>query len=244
MQILSFDSSGFDVQIALMQDGKIVLEKTIAAAGGNRQEAASTLLPGVDAALKSLGWSKKDLDLLVVGIGPGSFTGVRVSVITARSVAQALGLGLIPISSLEAIASVSTRPASVLLPAGGGKYFLSAYDADEVCSLLLEPVCSGEAEVTSKLKELAKVERLLLAPELDEATLASGKTVVPYPDNLNFATASALLAWKRLNATNVKLKRESLSSAYPWDNVLPLYLRSPSVTLKANGSSNKTSIGS
>lgn len=241
MQILSFDTSSSDIHLSLLKDDKIAFEQIIPPERKNRQESASLLLPAIDSALKMTGWHKADLDLIVVGVGPGSFTGVRVSVITARTIGQALSLPVLPISILEVLAMRSSeRPCAIVLDAGGGKLYGAAY-SDDLCEIsegkLLEPFCSSPDELVSKLADQAK---WIIEPGLDEAVLAKDKIVLQYPSLGNRASAAGLLALKRLRAGSLDLKRKSLSKVYPWDNVLPLYLRSPSVTLKADGSSNKT----
>ena len=240
MHILSFDTSGPDVQIALAQDETIVFEQLIPPAQKNRQEAASVLLPSIDGALKSTGWLKSDIDLVVVGVGPGSFTGVRVAVITARSIGQALGCGVVGINTLECIASRSSRPAAVVLNAGAGKFYVGAFQLDlsgnESSTQIFKPFCGSADECREACSSIAKI---ILEPGLDQSVTGSDKQILPYPADGNLAVDAALIANQRIGS--MKLKRESLAKAYPWDNVLPLYLRSPSVTLKAsNGSANKT----
>jgi tRNA threonylcarbamoyladenosine biosynthesis protein TsaB len=63
-----------------------------------------SLLPAATVLLAEAGWSLGDLDAVVVDIGPGLFTGLRVGVTTARSLAMAAGLGLIAVTSLEVLA--------------------------------------------------------------------------------------------------------------------------------------------
>lgn len=65
---------------------------------------ASALLPAVDEALEAAGVGVRDLDALVVGEGPGSFTGVRVAAATAKGLAHALALPLHAVSSLAGTA--------------------------------------------------------------------------------------------------------------------------------------------
>jgi tRNA threonylcarbamoyl adenosine modification protein YeaZ len=242
MQILSFDTSSRDVQIALMQDGLIVLEESISPPVHSRQESASVLLPSIDAALKKLTWRKSDLDFIVVGVGPGSFTGVRVAVMAARTIGQALALGVLPVCRLEVLALASARPCAVVLNAGAGKYYMGVYGEDlslESAAQLQQPVCAGQAELQSRL---ARFQNWVLEPGLSERFLADGRTV--YAPEVNLASAGVRLAFKRIFNSATNVKRSALAEAFPWDNVLPLYLQSPSVTLKVkHGTSDKTNGG-
>ncbi len=78
------------------------------------------LIPMVDTMLKKCGVSKDQIDLLAPSVGPGSFTGIRIGVSTARALCQALGIKAVPVPTLEAfcfkesagIQTASGQPAS------------------------------------------------------------------------------------------------------------------------------------
>lgn len=239
MQILSFDTSTPALHVALLKNGQIVASKTELPADTSRQESASRLIPTIDLLLQEQGWSKRDLDLIVVGVGPGSFTGVRVSVITARSLGQALQIGVFPVSSLEIVARRLQRPVAIISPAGAGQYFAAAYDENLHAAPLVEPFCARVDEVNSRLE--AVKHRALSSAADDALFLANGNSKLAYPEIPNLAEDAGMLALERMAINKCADDRKWLSDEYPWDNVLPLYLRGPSVTLKAgNGSTDQT----
>ena len=73
----------------------------------------------------------------MVGIGPGSFTGIRTGVVTARTLAQSMNLPLIPISLLEMYASEIELPSGLLMAAGKGHYFIGGYEVDDSASSVM-----------------------------------------------------------------------------------------------------------
>ncbi len=105
----------------------MVLERCSNPASPDRQEIATSLMWQIDRALKDAAWDKKDLCGLVVGQGPGSFTGIRCAVVTARTLAQALELPLISVCRLEGYALRTIGKTAVVISAGSQLFFMSGY---------------------------------------------------------------------------------------------------------------------
>src|SRR5438270_12858630 len=96
MLILAFDTATEIATSALVSDGEVL---------GERVSRAATLLEDVDALLRQGGAHADAIDALAVGIGPGSFTGVRIGLATARGLALALDIPVAGISTLDALAA-------------------------------------------------------------------------------------------------------------------------------------------
>jgi tRNA threonylcarbamoyladenosine biosynthesis protein TsaB len=93
---LAFDTATSAATSALVEDGEVL---------GERVSRAQTLLEDVDALLRQAGAHPSDLDLLAVGLGPGSFTGVRIGLAVARGLALSLDLAGAGVSTLDALAA-------------------------------------------------------------------------------------------------------------------------------------------
>uniref|UniRef100_UPI0017D86147 tRNA (adenosine(37)-N6)-threonylcarbamoyltransferase complex dimerization subunit type 1 TsaB n=1 Tax=Ramlibacter sp. TaxID=1917967 RepID=UPI0017D86147 len=130
MNLLAFDTSTEILSIALERDGAVTAHE-----GAGGAQASATLIPAVRALLAAAGLRLAELDAIVFGRGPGSFTGLR----TACAVAQGLGLGanvpLLPLDTLLAIAEDARAVAGAtnvvaLLDARMGEVYWGAYAFD------------------------------------------------------------------------------------------------------------------
>ena len=98
--LLAFDTSSAVGSVAVGQEGVVLAHAELE----EQRKHASALVPAIRKVLLEAGIDKSELDGIVVGEGPGSFTGVRVAAATAKGMVHALGLPLWPISSLTATA--------------------------------------------------------------------------------------------------------------------------------------------
>jgi len=112
----------------LRADGSVV-EARDDPAPGARPAHAARLLALAEAALTDARVAWEEVDRLAVGVGPGSFTGLRIGIATARALAQARGLPIVGVSSLEALARGAGEAEIVLaaLDARRGEAFTAAW---------------------------------------------------------------------------------------------------------------------
>ncbi|HEU0013703.1 MAG TPA: tRNA (adenosine(37)-N6)-threonylcarbamoyltransferase complex dimerization subunit type 1 TsaB [Longimicrobium sp.] len=114
--VLALDSSTRAAYVAVGAGGRVLAEETVQASAN----ASSALLPAVDRAVRAAGLAPGDLRAVVVGGGPGSFTGLRIAAATAKGVARALGVPLYAYSGLLAAAALhraQPRPVCALFDA-------------------------------------------------------------------------------------------------------------------------------
>ena len=100
MKILGIDTSTPIGSVALIDGENLVAEHTLNIV----QAHSSRLMPAIDTVLKWGDITVADLDGCAVGVGPGSFTGVRIGVATVKSMCYALDKPIVGVSTLEAVA--------------------------------------------------------------------------------------------------------------------------------------------
>ncbi len=110
MKILALDTSSHHASFALVEENRCLAE--LYAEIGTRH--SERMIGEIDNLLALVLWDKQDLDALVVGLGPGSFTGLRVGLATAQGLSFALERPLYGISSLDAMAQAAPNGPSLL----------------------------------------------------------------------------------------------------------------------------------
>ena len=124
--VLAFDTSAAHCAAALLRGDRIVALKHERMHRGQ----AERLMPMLEEMLAAKGVGWRDLTRIGVGIGPGNFTGVRISVAAARGLALSLGCPAIGISALEASAFGVARPVLAAMDARRGEVYLQRFDAE------------------------------------------------------------------------------------------------------------------
>ena len=164
MLILAFDTATEVATSALVLDGEVL---------GERTSRASAVLEDVDALLRQSGVHAARLGALAVGVGPGSFTGVRIGLAVARGLALALDVGVAGVSTLAALAAgapgavpvVDARRREIFVLRDGDPEVLKPQD------LKVHPgsVCVGDGAVRYRAE--LEANGLEVPPEGDERHL-------------------------------------------------------------------------
>ena len=124
MKLLALETTGAHMSVCLWEDFKPRASKTETDANA----ASHHLLPAAHSLFVKVGWKPQDLDAVVVDVGPGRFTGLRIGVAAARTLGQALEKPVIEVSSLEAVAARSSGWLA-------GKNFVWRFPSDLLCVL-------------------------------------------------------------------------------------------------------------
>lgn len=221
-----------------------------------RQEAASLLMPAVDEAFNVAGWKRSELDCVVVGVGPGSFTGIRTAVVTGRAIAQGLSLPLLAVSRMECFATMCELPAGLVLSAARDHFFIAAFSPEndphsnaQVQIPMVRGISLGSYVSIEHIGEmLAQQPRWYVDDQAFERLQSIQRELLCLPEVKNYATRQGQIAWNRLSlkmlqecSTDLYTDKETdrlkiraqLKALFPYQLVQPLYLRGPSITVKS-----------
>jgi tRNA threonylcarbamoyladenosine biosynthesis protein TsaB len=188
-------------------------------------EHSAELLPALAGLLERADTSWDAVTAIAVGVGPGTFTGLRIGVATARALAQGLGVALHPVSSLEALAAglaagADAAPGTPLLPlidAKRGQVFVSLFRAAELPAREWGPLALAPEDLERRIAGLGQSPLAAGDWALESrGRLEAAGAVVPAPD-------SGLHAVDALQVC--RLARET--EPQPPERVEPLYVRQP-----------------
>ena len=101
MRILAIETSGRRGNVALLEDGYVVIDDQLT----REQRSAQSLAPAIREALHRVGWRPGQVDVVATTVGPGSFTGLRVGVTAAKTFAYAVDARIVGLNTLQVIAA-------------------------------------------------------------------------------------------------------------------------------------------
>lgn len=218
MKILSIDSTSVSASAAVTEDGKILAEEFV----NNGYTHSVTLMPIIDKVLKDSETAVSDVDLLAITNGPGSFTGVRIGIASAKGICDAANIPCFAVSTLEALAkplcSQNVLAVSVMDARCNQVYTASFYKGQRKTE--------DRSILISELSEELKTEKRDIVLIGDGAVLCYEKLKDEMPNisvadeeiRLVHASNIGFLADEKLKNGEITVKSE---------NLLPFYLRLP-----------------
>lgn len=232
---LVVETSGTPASIAIAPDGRAPVMLQI---GGARPDLGRELLPAIDRACKESGVAPRDLARVVAGLGPGSYTGLRIGLAAARSLAFAANAQIAGYpSTLAAAAAIFANPiyanaarAAVALDALRGEFAFALYTRDtREPHLASAPPTPHPGDAPAPVSATA-IPRQLLAPSIiNVATLRS--LLLPGDILVSDAPAAAAAATDGLytiapsTPNALILLALDAAGAPPHSEIVPLYLR-------------------
>lgn len=103
MKVLAFDTSSKALSVAILDGENLLADVTV----NIKKNHSINLMPAIDFLMASVDLQPSDLERIVVAQGPGSYTGLRVAVATAKTLAYTLNIELVGVSSLYALAAAA-----------------------------------------------------------------------------------------------------------------------------------------
>lgn len=189
MKILAFDTATMETTCALVEDEKVVAEASVNSMASHSEGLINMIENMLDRAV----WAMEDLDLIATGVGPGSFTGLRISVVLAKVFARSLNIPVVGVSTLKALArEVATDGvviplfdarrervyAGVFEKKGGELLRLKKDDAYPVASMI-EEAPKGAVLIGDGLKKYREA-------------FSAREDFILYPDHLSRVSAAAI----------------------------------------------------
>ncbi|MCY7102630.1 tRNA (adenosine(37)-N6)-threonylcarbamoyltransferase complex dimerization subunit type 1 TsaB [Streptococcus oralis] len=190
MKVLAFDTSSKALSLAILEDKQVLAETTI----NIKKNHSITLMPAIDFLMASLDWTPKDLDRIVVAEGPGSYTGLRIAVATAKTLVHTLNIELVGMSSLLAL--VPRQQEGLLVPlmdARRNNVYAGFY---ENAKPVLPEAHLSFAEVLEQVKDAEQVTFVgEVGPFVEQ--IQEQLPQASYQETLPNAANLALLAWDK-----------------------------------------------
>ena len=237
MKILALETTGKYGSAAVTDENGMVCS----ASSGEEMNHLRGMISLIDRAVTSAGISRRDLTHVAASIGPGSFTGIRIGVTTARTIAQMLGLPCIAVSSLEALAEGALSEAI----SGGALYVVPVINArrHQTYAAVYEAAYTSDSEMQTLVPVMEErqymIEELLaelikrLAAYDGACAYFTGDGIDAYEDIIrsempegSYLFAGEDIRYQKAEAVAViALAKAKAGDTVPYERLIPEYMR-------------------
>lgn len=237
MKILALETTGRYGSASVIDDeGRIY-----SAASSEEMNHLSGMIALIDDAITAAGISKKDLSHIAASIGPGSFTGIRIGVTTARTMAQMLEIPCIAVSSLEGMGErvlddAVSKGALYVVPiinARRHQTYAAAYEAVFTTDMEQKSLLPALDEKQYMIEELLEELKKKLAEHEGAVIYFTGDGIDAYEDIIRetLSEGSYILAGEDLRyqhaepVARIALARAKAGETLGYDDLMPEYMR-------------------
>lgn len=231
MRVLALDTATPLTAVALrdLPDGPLDLTRVDEPLAGARPGHASRLLSLIDELLTEGGTGWAEIDRIAVGVGPGTFTGLRIGIATAQALARSAGKPLVGVSSLRSLALAAHTEGTATLAvidARRGEAFVAGW-AGEQSPLTATPHLSPSVVAPERLPEILRVS--------GARTIAVGDGALKFAEQLTAAGASVPAPGSPLHRLSARehCRLAGLTDPAPDNTVAAEYLRVPDAELSS-----------
>lgn len=220
MYILGIETTGKYASVSLLDldSNEILLEKS----SGEERSHLKGLIPMIDSVLHETGVKKSEIKYIACSTGPGSFTGIRIGVATARALAQGLGVLVIPVPTLDAFmykeGIEKEKCVAPIIYARRGQVYASVLSDGKY---LLEPgpyMLDDILEITKGVSEVTFL----------------GDGTIFYSDRLKDPRFKVFPSIYQDSKSVLKYAKDNLDKAVSYNELLPLYMRITEAEAKLN----------
>ena len=219
MKILGIDTSTMAANVAVLEDDKLICEYTV----NTKKTHSQKLMPMIENMLKLSDIEIKDIDAIGICVGPGSFTGLRIGMATAKAMAHVNNIPLIGVNSLEVLGAnmdLCNKKVCSILDAQRNQVYTCKYIFEDKKSKALEEI--NIMPIDDLLEELASTnEEWVIVGEAvykyKEKIQAISNITISSPSN-NITKASSL-------CVVAKDKFEQNIEVHNCYDINPMYIR-------------------
>ncbi|WP_209125101.1 tRNA (adenosine(37)-N6)-threonylcarbamoyltransferase complex dimerization subunit type 1 TsaB [Alkalihalobacillus sp. BA299] len=231
MKAIAIDTTNLVMGIAIIDGEKVVGEMIT----NLKKNHSVRLMPAISELMKEVGFKPSDLERVIVAYGPGSYTGVRIGVTTAKTLAWTLNIPIVGVSSLEVLAQNGRFFNGYICPffdARRGQVYTGLYQSDEQDVLLKEK--DQLALLNDWLEPLKEIEKSVLFLSNDLAlhkenirSVLGDRAIFPYVSMQNPRPSELAL---------LGLQKEPVSNTH---EMVPRYLQLAEAEVKWLEAQNK-----
>ena len=215
MKILAIDTSSKTCGVCILEDKKEIYKEDLV----TDRSHSIKLMPIIDEVFSKTSLTLNDIDLIVCDKGPGSFTGIRIGVATAKAFADSLDKPLIGVSSLEALAySYLAHNGYIcsILDAKHTNCYTALYKAENgIISTTIEPCSLSLDEALEKLKNYTNITLI------GDGACSFKDDILEAIPTSEFANSNLIDSFNLGLAGYTKFKNKDFADA------LPMYLKKP-----------------